>query len=635
MPLVSSSLATPTSKEKGTQFPENAGSSWSRHWIAQHPPKPSRAEITVQFPSLVGAEEKYPPHSTIEHVSPLHQILPSYPLPIIAEFPQQELRLEIKPEAPALPSQAFREAKMPTVQVPRRAFESGNSDSTDESKGTMRETGGIPQASNILPLSPIVEATGVPLPSSPASDDPPGGLSSTNGQHSPRSQGPDLGASTAEVVESASGPSGDGNDTWISRLNSLMPNAIIDGSSRQSTDHSDTRASRSPSIAPGAYPESDTTEEYLKQNKDQQVEHIHPRIDPPQLDEKSVRSRKSVSIVLPGTSDEIKIGQENRKESMIPSEEQSEKVSPSKSQDEIDSEALRKQDFEENASDRNRYQPEADKDPKPPVGPAGADVSTELLQAPTQREASIGSRTSSIALSQNDTDRSDLSILHERESLAPSEADNSSLMPLLSSSPGDARSGHFSESLEENNVNPMAKRAPEEAESQEKAANTPPVADDSPSLSKVDSPTSSKLEKVHKKGPLDGPFLPADNTEGSSNAESSLPPPKIVVRDASSAEDSIQTPSLVAPATTPVRDSSTLPRRQTTFIALGEPLDHERPVKLPMKSRKLFIRKARYAILRQPILNAALGCQVGPQAKQALKKLAHGELIVVEPPRSL
>ncbi|KAL8927653.1 MAG: hypothetical protein Q9172_001282 [Xanthocarpia lactea] len=617
MPLVSSSLATPTSKEKGTQFPENAGTSWSRHWIAQHPPKPSKAEITVQPPSLVGDEEKYPPHSTIEHVSPLHQILPSYSLPSIAKSPQQEARLEIKPEAPALPSQAFREARM---SVPRRASESGNSDSTDESKGTMRETGGIPQASNIVPLSPIVEAAGVPLPSSPASDDSPGRLSSSNGQHSPRSPGPDVGASTAEVVESASGPSGDGNDTWISRLNSLMPNAIIDGSSRRSTDHSDTRASRSPSVAPGAYPESDTTEEYLKQNKDQQVEQIHPRIDPPQLDEKSVRSRKSVSIVLPGTSNEIKIGQENRKESMISSEEQSEKVSPSKSQDEIDSEALRKQDFEENASDRNRYQPEADK---------------ELLQAPTQREASIGSRTSSIAPSQNDTDRSDLSILHERESLAPSEADNSSLMPLLSSSPGDARSGHFSESLEENHVNPVAERAPEEAENQERAANTPQIADDSSGLSKVNSPTSSKSEKVHKNKPLDDPFLPADNTEGPSNAESSLPPPKIVVRDASSAEDSIQTPSLLAPATTPVRDSSTLPRRQTTFIALGEPLDHERPVKLPMKSRKLFIRKARYAILRQPILNAALGGQVGPQAKQALKKLAHGELIVVEPPRSL
>ena len=274
-------------------------------------------------------------------------------------------------------------------------------------------------------------------------------------------------------------------------------------------------------------------------------------------------------------------------------------------------------------------------DLKPPAGQAGADVSTELLQAPTQREASIGSRASSIAPSQNDTDRSDLSILHERESLAPSDADNSSLMPLLSSSPGDVRSGHFSESLDETNVHPLAERAPEEAESQKQAANAPRIADGSSSLSKVDSPTSSKSENVHKKRPLDDPFVPADSTEGVSNAESSLPPPKIVVRDASSAEDSIQTPSLVAPATTPVRDSSTLPRRQTTFIALGEPLDHERPVKLPMKSRKLLIRKARYAILRRPILNAALGCQVGPQAKQALKKLAHGELIVVEPPRSL
>ena len=249
---------------------------------------------------------------------------------------------------------------MSTAQVPRTAPESGNSDSTNESKGTIRKTEGIPQASDILPLSPVVEAAGVPLPSSPASDDFPDHLSSSNGQHSPRSQGPDLGASTADVVESASKPSGDGNDTWISRLNSIMPNAT-DGSSRQTTDHSYTRASRSPSVLPGAYPESDMTKEYSKQNQDQQVEHISPRMDPPQLDEKSVRSRKSVSIVLPGTSNEIKIGQENRKEIMRSSEEQSDKVSPSDSQDKMDSEALRKQDVEENATYRDGYQPEADK----------------------------------------------------------------------------------------------------------------------------------------------------------------------------------------------------------------------------------------------------------------------------------
>ncbi|KAI4263925.1 MAG: hypothetical protein L6R42_000940 [Xanthoria sp. 1 TBL-2021] len=627
MPLVPSSPATPTRKEKGTQFPENAGSSWSRLWIAQHPPKASKAEVTVHPPSLVAAEEKYPPLSDLEHISPLQQILPLYSLPSIAELPKQEVHLKVEPEAaasPWLPTQESQEEKMSTIQVPRRTSEPGNSDSTNVSNGKIQEIEGISRMMSISPLSPIAEAAGVPLPSSPASEDFPDHLSSNDGQQSAQSQGSDLGAPTAKAVERAGRPSGGETDTWTSRLSSMLPDAIMDRPSRQSTGIANTRASRSSSIAPGAYPESDSTEESLKQNQNDQVEHTHPKTDQSRPNEKTVRSRKSVSIVLPGTSNEIRTGQEEQEDDMRSSEEHRDSVSQSRSRDEIDNVAKAEQD------------PKEDQDPKTPQEQAKADVSPKLLQTPTQQDASVKSRRSSIAASHNDTDRSDLSTLHERESLAPSDADNSSLMPLLSSSPGDARSSHFTESLDENHASPVTERPREEAEkSQKKAANPHLIVDDSSSLSSTDSPRSSKTEKPHTKRKLGSPFGPAENGEGPSNAVSSLPPPKIFIKAASSAEESSPNPSLVAPATTPEQDDPTLPRRQTTFIALGEQLNDERPIKLPMKGRKLYVRKIRYAILRQPILNAALGRQVGVQAKHALKKLANGELIVVEPPASL
>lgn len=364
MPLVPSSPATPTRKEKGTQFPENGGSSWSRLWIAQHPPKASKAEVTVRPPSLVAAEEKYPPLSDLEQISPLHQILPLYSLPSIAELPKQEVRLKVEPEAtalPSLPTQESQEEKMSTIQVPRRTSEPGNSDSTNVSNGKIQEIEGISRMMSISPLSPIAEAAGVPLPSSPASEDFPDHLSSNIGQHSAQSQGADLGAPTAEAVERAGGPSGGESDTWTSRLSSMLPDAIMDRPSRQSTGIANARASRSSSIAPGAYPESDSTEESLKQNQDDQVEHTRPKTDQSQPDEKTGRSRKSVSIVLPGTSNEIRTGQEEQEDDMRSSEEHRDNVSQSRSQDEIDNGAKAKQDPKEDAPDTNGNLPEANK----------------------------------------------------------------------------------------------------------------------------------------------------------------------------------------------------------------------------------------------------------------------------------
>ncbi|KAL9625906.1 MAG: hypothetical protein Q9204_007745 [Flavoplaca sp. TL-2023a] len=634
MPLVPSSSDTPTRKEKGTQYPEKTGSSWSRVWIAQHPPKVAKAEVTVRAPSLVAAEEKYPPLSDIEHVSPLHQILPLYTLPSIVELPKHEAHSALNAASPSSPTHRSQKAKMSTIELPRTASVSVKSNSgvpegsTQENQGTSRMTG-------VFPLSPIAEAAGIPLPSSPTPKDFPEQLSSDNGEHSAQLQASELGAPTAEAINRASKPSGGENNTWTSRLTSILPDAVMDQPSRQGTGTANNRTSRASSVAPGAYPESDSTEESLKQNQDEPVEHDPPKIDQPEPDEKTIRPRKSVSIVLPGTSNEINTRQEEQEESERLSEEHRDNILSSGSPREIDDEANADQGPKDNAPAKSRLF-EEDEDSKASPQQADPEASPEHLQAPTQRDSSVKSRTNSIAASNNVTDRSEFSTLHERESLAPSDADNSSLMPLLSSSPGDARSSHFTESLDDNHAALESEIPLEEYRKTRKEASNPPLTvDDSSSISPTDSPTSSRTAQPSQKRTHDSSSSPPDNGEDASNAASSLPPPKIVVKHATSAEESSQSPSLSAPTTTPIRDGPTLPRRQTTFVALGEPLNDERAIKLPKKGRKLYVRKIRYAILRQPILNAALGRQVGATTKQALKKLSHGELIVIEPPATL
>ncbi|KAL8999682.1 MAG: hypothetical protein Q9169_001499 [Polycauliona sp. 2 TL-2023] len=631
MPLVPSSSATSKRKEKGTQFPETAASSWSRLWLAQHPPKASKAQVTVGPPSLVAAEEKYPPLSNIEHISPLHSILPLYPLPSILESPKQKAQLEVKAPLASSPAQDSQTAGMSAIQRPRSASKSGNSDPTNIVNGGIRGNEGIARVSSILPLNSITEAAGVPLPSSPTSQDTPENPSSEDGLHGAQLQGPEPGTSPAEAPGQAGTATGGANDTWTSRLNSILPDAIMDRPSRQSTSISNTRISRATSVAPGAYPESDTTEESLKHNQDESAEQNRPQNDQPQPNEKSVRPRKSVSIVLPDTANGSKTEQEEHKEDMTVSKEASDTIPPSGPQDRIDAEAKATQGSGIDGQEKSDTVPETDEvavDSKTPPAQAGSDASPQFLQA-------VKSRTSSIAASHNDTERSDLSTMHEGESLAPSDADNSSLMPLLSSSPGDARLSNFTESLDENHATAVTERSAEGEEREKEAANPPLMVDDSSSISTTESPTGSKLGKPQKKSTRKSLFGSGENREGPSDAASSLPPPKIVINKATSAEESSQSPSLVVPTTTPTQEGPSLPRRQTTFVALGEPLNDERPIKLPIKGRKLYVRKARNAILRQPILNAALGRQVGTTTKQALKKLANGELIVVEPPASL
>ncbi|KAI4260438.1 MAG: hypothetical protein LQ352_000300 [Teloschistes flavicans] len=256
------------------------------------------------------------------------------------------------------------------------------------------------------------------------------------------------------------------------------------------------------------------------------------------------------------------------------------------------------------------------------------------LQAPKQRSASLSTRSSSIAAWQGDTDKADGSTLHERESLAPSEGDGSSLKPLLPSSPRERRSSHFCESLDHDHEEPVVTDSKDGTLPKDKDRDSLPLKDDDSSSQSTIVSSITSEEKADTKA-VQGGRLPREGTGiDLDHGRDSLPPPAIVVRDASEAEESLRTPPLVAPATTPVQDDS-LPQRRATFVALGEVLPDQRAIKLPTKRRRLYVRKARYAVLRQPILNAVLGRQVGAQAKMALKKLADGELLVIEPPTSL
>lgn len=314
MPLVPLPSATPSRKEQGTQFPENPNPSWSRHWIAQHPPKPSKAELTVQPPSLVAADEKYPSLSTVDHISPLHQILPLYALPSIVELPKQELSLEPKAEPNSPTPHQSQEVIKSTIQESDQAIAGGTLEETDKAKEKSQDVRGVLGMANMPSLSPIAEASNVPLPTSPADEEYPISPSSQDGLKSAQQLDPRSDAPKVEAGEPAGESKAEEQNTWASRLNSILPNAIMD---RQDTDAANTRASRSSSLAPGAYPESDATEESLRQNhgvmtEDEQDEKFEPKASSPMSDDKSIRPRKSVSIVLPDGRNETKEAAQKR-----------------------------------------------------------------------------------------------------------------------------------------------------------------------------------------------------------------------------------------------------------------------------------------------------------------------------------
>lgn len=677
---------SPESKVLIAKPSKTTGSSWPR------PSKAVEAAVTIRSPLFDGAKEKRPLQSNTEQTSTKHQLLPVFPLAslsTISELPKLELLEGIPSSDPPASTHSARQTGCIEQEELADAAQPNPSGSMDEQETRTHEIQGSPKVSSTLPFTPPVKAASIPLPLSPFSDDeitpadsrPP--LGSEHDAGSPRQLDPLVDDATSEVMDKSKSASGGDKNTASSGIASILPQWIADQLPRQDSGMVYAQASRSPSIFPGAYPESDSMEDTPIPTpgpiaEASQAGAGQSRTSLQRSADKSMRPRKSVSIALPNTDEESGMTQDaqsdstqskNDKRSNLassrPEVENNQKIEGrpnpeenSNVQHERPREARLDSKQEEHAVTESKQDLEKDQgkthrspcavattsneiwkltplDPKDLAPQKDRDLFLRPSQTSGRREGSPSSRASSIAISQKETEAADTSTLHERESLAPSDADNSSLLPLLSSSPRDAHSSRFSESLDDNELPTRNTKSGKQPEAVHRAGtDSPPIVDDLSSLSTIDSSKSSEAEGLEMRRTSEYTFPPADNGEGPSHTASSLPTPKIVVKDASEAEDSLHSPPLRAPTTTPVQ-GSTPPRRTATFAALGEASDHQGPVKLPMKRRKLYVRKARYVVLRQPILNAVLGRQVGAQTKSALKKLANGELIIMEPPMSL
>ncbi|KAL8829038.1 MAG: hypothetical protein Q9170_006340 [Blastenia crenularia] len=640
-----SASASSTPKTPLTKALKTTSSSWPR------PSKALKAEVTIQPPSFSGAKEKHSPIPVTEQKTSKHQFLSLAPLTTIAEQSKQEPVEKDSNEDPAVATQSSSKADASARQHSDRIDKPMTSDLMETDKVENHQADGSFKASETPRFSSSNNAASIPLPQSPVDDGSlePAGMSpstaptqemeSAQHVHFPSD---DLKTDLdIKASDQTSNSKGDEGETWASMFSSILPQAMFDQPSRQNTSTAHTQASRASSITPGAYPESDPTEETPIPTPgsivgNSQSETGQSGTNPPQTNGKSMRPRKSVSIALPNGKND-------------PEDVEVSKAGTSKTDDiastENDSVNLAKTGMDAMESAReeavDEQLQEADRDAKHegdavPESEHASQVNQNLVNAPLQVNQDRLLRPSS---SSENRDRSAsrassiaASTLHERESLAPSDADNSSLKPLIPS-PKDARSSHFFESLKDESPELMSNKH-REAASSNGGADSPPIVDDLSTLSTINSSAASDASEPGGKQLPEYPFPSVDNGEGPSGTAPSQLAPKIVIKDASEAESSMHTPPLRAPTTTPVQDGSS-PRRRATFVALGEPSDHPGPVKLPMKRRKLYVRKARYHVLRQPILNAALGRQVGAQAKSALKKLANGELIIIEPPASL
>ncbi|KAI4146676.1 MAG: hypothetical protein LQ341_002009 [Variospora aurantia] len=613
-------------------------------------------------PSLVGAKLKYPLQAIDEPV--YQRLLPPGPLSTISELPKLELLEGFSSPSSLASTPPSRQTGKSHQEEPTKAAKGSRPSPMDAEAAKQNEDEGTSSRSSTIPFASPVEAASMPLPQSPTSDD---RTESVNGrslpdpEHGQETALPDLDSRseelTAGATEQSSGPNNEGKDTAISRLNSFLPQWMADKLPREEAGLADAKATRSPSVAPGAYPESDSTEDTPMPNpghasRGPPAEAAPPDANLPRSTGNNIRPRKSVSIALPEAEKEERNPQGPNAKAKDENGINKATLNPEENFDHKP-EGKQRRENSVTAVDRNLRRAAQDEKPNEPAAAERTrpqdrvqDLENSALQgsresslkpsrASTQRDGSPIRRKSSIAASQTNGDKADTSTLHERESLAPSDADNSSLLPLLSSSPEDARSSRFFESIDDYDRVTAGTKAGKQAELRDQArSDSASVVDDLSSLSTISSLDHSQVDEVEMGTASEHTTPLVGNGEGRSRTRTSLPTPTIVVKEASEAEDPLQSPPLRAPTTTPDQDNSS-PRRRTTFAALGEPSDHQGHVKLPMKRRKLYVRKARYSVLRQPILKAALGRQVGAQTKMALKKLANGELIVIEPPTNL
>ncbi|KAL9043124.1 MAG: hypothetical protein Q9214_003592 [Letrouitia sp. 1 TL-2023] len=241
-------------------------------------------------------------------------------------------------------------------------------------------------------------------------------------------------------------------------------------------------------------------------------------------------------------------------------------------------------------------------------------------------------RKSSITTSATTTKDGETVSMNENESLAESDAELSSLKPLLASTDKGIASNQTSRrSFEKNGID----------DKDVAAVNETVISDQDPSLIRTSTNlpmknSSASGGSLEVKGQGEAsllPFLKATHESQSSlTAPASPSPPGIAVKEAGD----IQAPPLspqVAPNT--ITETPQHQQEGKHFVPLGESDELQGPIKLSTNKRKIYLRKARYLVLREPILNVVLGRQIGSQAKLALRRLADGELIVIEPPRSL
>ena len=115
------------------------------------------------------------------------------------------------------------------------------------------------------------------------------------------------------------------------------------------------------------------------------------------------------------------------------------------------------------------------------------------------------------------------------------------------------------------------------------------------------------------------------------SVQMSLPPPKIVVQSPSSASElpePLTTPAVPVPA-----DEYKIKSRSGTIVSVEHTVHGaaDKLSQTPPKKQKNFLRKVRNIVARRAILNAALGRQMGARTKRRLRQLAKGEELPSSP----
>ena len=111
----------------------------------------------------------------------------------------------------------------------------------------------------------------------------------------------------------------------------------------------------------------------------------------------------------------------------------------------------------------------------------------------------------------------------------------------------------------------------------------------------------------------------------------SLPPPKIIVQSPSSASElpePLPTPAVPIPA-----DEYKIKTRSGTIVSVEHTVHGavDKLSQTPPKKRRIFLRKVRNIVARRVILNATLGRQMGGRTKGRLRQLAKGEELPSSP----